>query len=106
MTASTTDDEDHLPPLESYFLTVNKYNDTASLIPISTTGVNPNNHHQEEDIDLGSLVHHASVPISSNECLLLGDGVTSFTVGDTFTKYVLFFRLEDMDSFWFRTSTY
>jgi hypothetical protein len=42
--------------------------------------------HVSDDVDFGSMVHHCCVPVSDNELLLVGGGVSSFAFGECYAK--------------------
>jgi hypothetical protein len=84
---------DDSAPLASYFL-------AGDWDRISITKV-PLEYSDDEVLDFGSLVHHSSVSIGTNEFLLIGGGATSFAFGHSFARYVPQVSSEsDMHLFW------
>ncbi|KAL3933029.1 MAG: hypothetical protein SGBAC_010576 [Bacillariaceae sp.] len=75
---ASSSDVDDAAPLESYFLAGDRDRVSITRVPLEYS--------DDEVLDFGSLVHHASVTIGTNEFLLIGGGATSFAFGHSFAS--------------------
>ncbi|CAJ1937804.1 unnamed protein product [Cylindrotheca closterium] len=95
---NSNDDVDSTP-LASYFLTGDRDRISITKIPLEYQHSKNDDDDEHVALDFGSLVHHTSVSIGTNEFLLIGGGATSFAFGHSFaSSYHIRLKMRSVDS--------